>query len=133
MLLLWRNHLIRVLILHSWCRLLVDFLIRIEIVALPHRLLRLVLGVWLHQWWLLDEYLIVFISMFVFHFILVICNKPLSIDDIFELVEPWWQLLDEEEGSVLSLLHRYARSPLVPRADNSHVISTVPPFKHLLR
>ena len=131
-LLLGRDHLVRVLILHTRCRLLVDFLIRIEIVTLSHRLLCILLRVWLHHRWLLDKHLIVFISMFVFHFILIICNKPLSIDDIFELVVPWWQLLDEEEGPVLSLLHRYAGCPLVPRADYAHVISSMPPFKHLL-
>ena len=97
--------------------LLINFLIRIEVVRLvAHLGLRKSLLFRIHEWrlllrdhLLLDEDLIVFISMLILDFILVICDEPLTVNDVLELIESWRQLLHEEEGPIRPLRHGDSR------------------------
>ena len=90
------------LILHHWWSLiLLDCLIGIEVVRCSHLWRSDLLRVIVHERWrllgyylLLDENLIVLVSMLILHFLLILCDAPLTINDVLELIKSRRQLLD---------------------------------------
>ena len=101
------------LILHHWWSLILLYcLIGIEVVRCTYLWRIDCLRLTVHERWLLLGYyfllnknLIVLISLLILDFLLVICDAPLTINDVLELIESRWQLLNQEESSVWFLLH----------------------------
>ena len=101
------------LILHHWWSLILLYcLIGIEVVRCTYLWRIDCLRLTVYEGWLLLGYylllnknLIVLISLLVLDFLLVICDAPLTINDVLELIESRWQLLNQEESSVWFLLH----------------------------
>ena len=86
-----------------------------------------------HHLLLLHAYLVVFVSMLIAYFILIMRTPPFTVNYEFVLMEAGWKFLDHGKRSISHFLHRDALLPLIEGAYNLDFVTTMPPGKHILR